>query len=266
MASKTEDLDVVLSDLAAEGDFLDEIVSREGVSFADATPSKGWTIGHQIGHLLWTDRMSLLACRDAAGFARQAEAFGADPETTINAGAGAEAARPTTELIQAWRQGRADLLAALFALPAGSRVPWFGPTMSVAGMASTRIMETWAHGLDVTDALGLDPLPTARLRHIAEMGVRTRDFAFSIHGRRSPWSAFRVELTAPDGGTWTWGPPNAADRITGSALDFCLLVSQRRHRDDLALVATEGMADQWMDIAQVFAGPPGSGRSARVNS
>lgn len=266
MPSKTEELDRALSDLEAEGAYLDDIVTQDGVSFGDRTPSKGWSIGHQIGHLLWTDRVSILACRDPAGFARQAEAFGADPETTINDGASLEAGRPADELIEAWRQGRADLMAALSDLPAGSRVPWFGPNMGVAGMASTRIMETWAHGLDITDALGLDPVPTLRLHHIAEMGVRTRDFAFSIHGRRSPWSAFRVELGAPDGGTWTWGPANAADRITGSALDFCMLVAQRRHRDDLALAATEGMADEWMDIAQVFAGPAGPGRSAHVNS
>ncbi|QNK83382.1 TIGR03084 family metal-binding protein [Nakamurella sp. PAMC28650] len=266
MPSKTEDLNLALSHLEAEGAYLDEIVTQDGVSFSEPTPSKGWTIGHQIGHLLWTDRVSILACRDPAGFARQAEAFGADPEKTINAGAGLEAGRPTGELIEAWREGRADLLTALSGLPAGSRVPWFGPTMGVASMAATRIMETWAHGLDITDALGLDPVPTARLHHIAEMGVQTRDFTFSIHGRRSPWSAFRVELAAPDGGTWTWGPATAADRITGSALDFCMLVAQRRHRDDLALVATEGMADQWLDIAQVFAGPAGPGRSARVSS
>ncbi len=266
MVTTIEELDVVLFDLEAEGEHLDEIVARDGVSFADATPSHGWTIGHQIGHLLWTDRVSLLACRDPAGFARQAEAFGADPEMTNNAGADLGAGRPTPELMQAWRQGRADLLGALSDLAAGSRVPWFGPGMSVADMASTRIMETWAHGLDVTDTLGMDPTLTPRLRHIAEMGVRTRDFAFSIHGRRSPWSAFRIELSAPGGDRWTWGPEDAADRITGSALDFCMLVAQRRHRDDLALVATAGMADQWMNIAQVFAGPPGCGRSARSHS
>lgn len=266
MASQNEVVDVALHDLEAEGEYLDEILVSSGSSFDTATPSPGWTIGHQIGHLLWTDRVSLLACRDPAGFARQAEAFGADPETTINTGAGREIARPALALMKAWRQGRADLLGALSGLPAGSRIPWFGPAVGVADMAATRIMETWAHGLDVTDALGLDPVPTSRLRRIADMGIQTRDFAFSVHGRRRPWSSFRVELSAPDGDTWTWGPSDARDRIAGSALDFCLLVAQRRHRDDLALVATEGMADQWMDIAQVFDGPPGSGRVARVHS
>lgn len=266
MASKKEMVDLVLSDLEAESDHLDQILVSSGMSFDTATPCLGWTIGHQIGHLLWTDRVSLLACIDPVGFARQAEDFGADPKTTIDGGAAVEIARPALELMKVWRKGRADLLSALSGLPAESRIPWFGPAVSVADMASTRIMETWAHGLDVTDALGLEPVPTARLRRIAEMGVQTRDFAFSVHGRRRPWSPFRVELSGPDGGSWTWGPSDAPDRITGSALDFCLLVTQRRHRDDLALMATAGMADQWMDIAQVFDGPAGSGRVARVHT
>ena len=260
----SEELTLALTDLEDEGNYLDEVLGRDGVDLSAPTPSPGWTIAHQIGHLLWMDRVSSLACLDPAGFARQAEAFGADPHTTINAGAATEAGRDRAELLETWRKGRSDLLNALYDLPTDARIPWFGPAMSVSGLASARIMETWAHGLDVTDALGLPPVATSRLRHIAELGVQTRDFAFSIHGMRSPWSAFRIELTAPDGATWTWGPAKAADRITGSALDFCLLVAQRRHRDDLELTATSGPADDWLDIAQVFAGPAGSGRNPRT--
>ena len=262
MAATTEELDLALTDLEDEGNYLDEIVTRDDLDLSQPTPSPGWTIAHQIGHLLWTDRVSTLACLDPAGFGRQAEAFGGDPHTTINAGAVTEASRDGHELLETWRKGRSDLMNALYDLPAAARIPWFGPAMSVVGMASARLMETWAHGLDITDALGLPPVATSRLRHIADLGVRTRDFAFSIHGLRSPWSAFRIELTAPDGSNWTWGPVKAADRISGSALDFCLLVTQRRHRDDLALDTEGSLADQWLDIAQVFAGPAGSGRSA----
>ena len=59
---------------------------------------------------------------------------------------------------------------------------------------------------------------------------------------------------------WTWGPEDAADRVTGPAIDFCLLVTQRRHRDDVRLVADGPAADEWLGIAQAFAGPPGPGR------
>ena len=127
-------------------------------------------------------------------------------------------------------------------------------------MATARLMETWAHGQDVADALGVDRPATARLRNVAHIGVRTRDFAYAIRGLTPPAEPFRVELTAPDGSAWTWGPDDAAQRVNGPALDFCLLVTQRRHRDELALRATGPDADTWLEIAQAFAGAPGPGR------
>jgi uncharacterized protein (TIGR03084 family) len=122
-------------------------------------------------------------------------------------------------------------------------------------------METWAHTQDIADALGVIREPTGRLRHIAHLGVSTRGFSYAIRGKTPPPVPVRVELTAPDGAVWTWGPAEAIDRVTGPALDFCLLVTQRRHRDDLALAIEGPAATGWMAIAQAFAGPPGPGRS-----
>ena len=93
--------------------------------------------------------------------------------------------------------------------------------------------------------------------------MRTRDFAFSVHGLEPPAEEFRVELTAPSGDLWAWGPEDAAQTVTGSAYDFCLLVTQRVNRADTDLVAIGRDADRWLDIAQAFAGPPGEGREAR---
>jgi uncharacterized protein (TIGR03084 family) len=104
--------------------------------------------------------------------------------------------------------------------------------------------------------------PTARLRHIAHLGHRTFGHSFATHGRAAPVGAVQVRLRAPDGSVWTFGPDDATDRVEGPALDFCLLVTQRRHRADLALRATGAAAREWLDVAQAFAGPPGSGRLA----
>ena len=127
-------------------------------------------------------------------------------------------------------------------------------------MATARLMETWAHTTDVADALRVRREPTARLRHVAHLGVRTRNFAYGVRNLTPPAEEFRVGLTAPDGAVWTWGPQDAAQRVTGSALDFCLLVTQRIHRDDTDLVAVGEDAARWLDIAQAFAGLPGEGR------
>ncbi|SHI18522.1 TIGR03084 family protein [Streptomyces sp. 3214.6] len=251
----------VLDDLRAESDELDRLVAELGPEqWTLPTPAVGWTVAHQIAHLAWTDRSSVLAVTDQGAFAREVEKALAEPGDFVDNGAQEGADKPPARLLADWRAGREALADALRAAPAGARFPWYGPPMSAASMATARLMETWAHGLDVADALGVAAVPTDRLRHIVRLGVRTRDFAFGMHGLPTPFEEFRVELTGPSGELWTYGPPDADDRVTGTALDFCRLVTQRAHRDDLALHAEGPDADQWLDVAQAFAGPPGKGR------
>jgi uncharacterized protein (TIGR03084 family) len=249
----------VLADLRAEGDALDAVVATlDDADWQRPTPAAGWTIAMQIAHLTWTDEQALRALTDPEGFAvfvREGDRPGLVDDTARDGAAAAPA-----ELLARWRSRRTELAALLVAVPDGTRVPWFGPPMSVASMATARLMETWAHGLDVTDALGLHPSVSPRLKHVAHIGVRTRDFAFGQHGLPAPAEPFRVELTAPDGELWAWGPEDAAQRVSGPALDFCLRVTQRRHRADLDLTATGPDADRWLDLAQAFAGPSGGGR------
>jgi uncharacterized protein (TIGR03084 family) len=128
---------------------------------------------------------------------------------------------------------------------------------------TARFMETWAHALDVYDALGIAHDPTDRMRHVAHLGIRTRGFAFTAHELEPPAEELRVELVAPSGELWSWGPEDAEQRLSGSAYDFCRLVTQRVHRDDTDLVATGPDAETWLGIAQAFAGPAGGGRSKR---
>jgi uncharacterized protein (TIGR03084 family) len=255
------DVAEVLRDLAAESSDLEALLAaRPDRDWRRATPAEGWTVADQIGHLTWTDEVALLSATDADAFAAALHEALREFDGYIDRVAAERATQAPQQLRASWRAGRAALADALAAAPAGHKLPWFGPPMSPTSMATARLMETWAHGQDVADALGVPRPPTDRLRHIAHIGVRTRDFAYLARDRTPPSSAFRVEVTGPGGDTWTWGPNDAAQRVTGPALDFCLLVTQRRHRDDLALVATGNDADEWLDIAQAFAGPPGTGR------
>ena len=251
----------MVADLRAESDELDDLVAGlPAERWATPTPAPGWTIAHQIAHLLWTDRVALIAVTDEPGFAGVLEAAAANPTGFVDEGAERLAAAPPGALLADWRGTRARLHDELLAVADGRKLPWFGPPMSAASMATARLMETWAHGLDVADALGVKRPATARLRSIAHIGVRTRDFAFAINGLTPPVDAFRVELRAPDGSTWTWGPDDAAQRVTGSAEDFCMLVTQRRPRAALDVTAEGADAQRWLTIAQAFAGPPGGGR------
>jgi uncharacterized protein (TIGR03084 family) len=251
----------VVDDLAAESAEVDAMVAGlDAEQWSTATPAPGWTVAHQVAHLAWTDDAALLAVGEPDAFADLLRNAVQDPYGYVDEGAEQGAKEEPEALLARWRKGRAELDRQLRDLPDGARIAWFGPPMSAASMATARLMETWAHGLDIADALGVQRETTARLRHVAHLGVRTRGFAYLVRELDPPEAPIRVELTGPGGEQWTWGPEDAGQRVVGPALDFCLLVTQRRHVDDLSLVAVGADAEHWLTIAQAFAGPPGAGR------
>lgn len=253
----------VLDDLREESEELDRLVAGlTPEQWGAPTPAPRWSAAHQVAHLAWTDEVAVLAATDTGAFAAHVAEAAAAPDTFVDVAADAGVAGQTPDALLAhWRASRERLQDALRAARPGTRVPWYGPPMSVTALATARLMETWAHGQDVADAIGAVRTPTARLRHVAWIGVRARDYAYAVRGLQPPREAVRVELTAPDGVTpWAYGPEGADQYVTGPALDFCLLVTRRAHRADLALHADGPDADRWLDIAQAFAGPPGPGR------
>jgi uncharacterized protein (TIGR03084 family) len=255
----------VLTDLEAEGDRLEQLVvdlddSADG-GWRTPTPAPGWDVATQVAHLAWTDEVAVKAATDKEAWDAVVLEAIADPEGYVDVQALAIARRPG--LLERWRRARADLRATLVAMPQGEKMPWFGPPMSATSMATARLMETWAHSLDVHEALGAPVEDTDRIRHVAHLGVRTRNFAHHLHGLDAPAEEFRIDLVAPSGDVWSWGPEDAAQTVTGSAGDFCRLVTQRLHRADTDLVATGADVDRWLDIAQAFAGQPGEGRAPR---
>ena len=250
----------MVADLEAESAALDELVAPLPASaWANPTPAPGWTIAHQIAHLWWTDRVALTSITDEAAFGAVLRHAAANPSGFVDEGAEELAATPPAALLAQWRSTRRQLHQQLRLVAEGRKSRWFGPPMSAPSMATARLMETWAHGLDVADALGVTRPATERLRSIAHLGVRTRDYAFVVHGLTPPAEPFYVELSGPSG-VWTWGPTDAAQRVTGSAEDFCALVTQRRPRAELDVVAVGPDAARWLEIAQAFAGPAGAGR------
>ena len=259
-------LDELLEDLSMEGFELRQVVA--GLSEAgwrEPTPADGWDVAAQIAHLAWTDEAAIAATEWVAGDASAWDELVTEalenPEGYVDEAALAMATMPATDLLEHWDGVRGELAGALANVPDGQKLPWFGPPMSPASMATARFMETWAHGLDVREALGLAYEPSDRIKHVCHLGTRTRDFSYGVHGLTPPSSPFRIELTAPSGEVWEWGPDDAVQSVRGPAYDFARLVTQRIHRDDTALEATGEDAEKWLSIAQAFAGPAGSGRA-----
>jgi uncharacterized protein (TIGR03084 family) len=260
------DMASICADLGAEHADLDALVAGLDDSAWDTqTPAEGWTIRDQISHLTYFDERALLAATDPDAFrAWRDSSVAADLMPTDRDPADIALGRSMkpAELLERWRQGRTQLLKALEVHDPKARVPWFGPDMSALSKATARLMETWAHGQDVADALGVQREPSDRLKHICHIGVRALPYAYSIRQMELPSEPLRFEVTSPSGEVWTWGPEDASNVVRGSALDLALVVIQRRHRDDTALEAVGPVADEWLSIAQAFAGPPGPGRPA----
>jgi uncharacterized protein (TIGR03084 family) len=248
----------ICDDLVAEHDDLDRLVAPlEPAQWDLATPADGWSIRDQVSHLWFFDQRALMALTDPVAFAEDAERLmsAGSTETSVVPGRNISPAL----LLDSWRADRSLLVAHARNVDPSARVPWYGPAMGARSFITARLMETWAHGQDVADALGVQRVPSTRLRHVAHIGVRARPFSYAINARPMPDVEVYVELTAPHGAVWTWGEPGT-QRVTGDALDFCLLVTQRRHLADTDLVVEGDAAKEWISIAQAFAGPPGSGR------
>jgi uncharacterized protein (TIGR03084 family) len=259
------DLSALTADLVAETAWLDEVLSAlSPAQWRLRTPAPGWTVADQVSHLAYFDEATLLSIRDPDLFRLDAEALAGRGSDFPDQIAAEYRHLGGAELLRWFRAARLALLDGYASADPDARLPWYGLDMGLASSVTARLMETWAHGQDIADTLGIERPATGRLRHVAHLGVRSLPYSYLVNGLPQPDAPIRVELAAPDGGQWTWGPGDAADRVTGTALDFCLVVTQRRHRTDTGLVISGQTAGQWIAIAQAFAGPAGRGRPPRT--
>lgn len=251
---------IICKDLSDEYEALDNIVTTLDVNgWQKETPFFGWTVKDEISHIAYFDQTARLSARTPEKFQEHFKSmmngFRSFEELheKINAIGGN---LTNQELLEWWRKERRALLRSYEALHPKERLLWYGPTMSARSSATARLMETWAHGQDIVDAFHIKRAPTDRLKHIAHMGVATYLWSFKNRGLETREMAVRVELESPSGESWTWGDPKSHETVSGSALDFCLVVTQRRNVADTDIITTGDTAKKWMDIAQAFAGPP----------
>lgn len=255
------DLSQITDDLMAETALLTGLV--EGApeeTWSKATPAAGWSVRDQFIHLAYFDGAAVQAATDPTAFIQHRADVVRDVDGFTGTVAGRYRHMTGPEVLDWFHSARAELARVFTSLDPKARIPWYGPDMSPASAITARLMETWAHGQDVFDALGRDHPPGPGLRHVAHLGVKTFANSFRVRGLDVPTAEVGVELTGPDGDIWRWGPEDGADRVRGNAVDFCLVVTQRRHLDDTGLSVEGPVARTWMGVAQAFAGPPGPGR------
>jgi uncharacterized protein (TIGR03084 family) len=256
------DLAGLVEDLLDERAALDQrVADLTEEQWRTPTPAVGWDVRDSISHLLFFDTEALQALTDPPAFQEHL----ADLLTIDGWPNGLDVAPGRAlggaRLLAAWREARTSLMTAIGSADPTVRVPWYGPAMSLASFTTARMMETWAHGQDVADALGLPPVISPRLKHVCHIGIGARAYAHAVHGQSDSGAPVRFSLVSPAGEQWVWGPADAADVVSGTALDFALLVTQRRHLSDTALSVVGGTATHWMSFAQSYAGGAGYGRA-----
>ncbi|RSM56196.1 TIGR03084 family protein [Amycolatopsis sp. WAC 01376] len=251
----------IIKGLIADAAEFDELVAGlPEQSWLLPTPAPGWTIRDQVAHVSFVFRLAGLAAADAAAFQAATAKLDGGFSATVNAALADYAGHTVEELSARWRSERDTAIRALTTVPPGRTVPWLVDPLPPDVLACAGMMELFGHGQDIADTLGIRRRRTDRLRYLAGFGVRTWEFGYRARGLTPPESGFHFELIAPSGAVWEFGPDETDQRITGPAEDFCLLVTRRRHRDDLELVASGADADHWLDIAQAYRGPAGPGR------
>lgn len=269
MTTSTPTAASVSADLQAEQEALDEIVAGlDAAQWELPTPSERWSVRDQIGHLAFFDQTAAWAITDEDRFRASLDGLApvfapdAGPDVMDTLTLGPFRAMSPDELLAAWRTNRELLADAAATLADDTRVIWYGPSMGAKSFLTARLMECWAHGQHVLDAVGATRAPTDRLQHIAQLGFITRKWTYINRQMDAPVSEVRVELAAPSGATWRFGSNDAAQSVTGSAEDFCLVVTQCRHVDATDLVVVGNDARDWMTKAQAFAGGATDGPAA----
>ena len=237
--------DVLLGDLAAEHQVLDDLVGPLPQElWTKPSPSPGWILAHQIHHLDVSEGAALLALTGHSD--RVFAPTGRWPDRPLP--------NDPAEVLDNWRVSRAASLKAMAGLDARAPVVWGDGPMTCRSFATARLMETWAHGLDCFTTLGLKPVDTDRLRHVAHLGYRALPYAFRSQGVNppAPVSELRLKLTSPSGQVWTYGNDDAPHSITGSAAHWCRVATRRMAAEDSDLVATGALAHSVLNVARAY--------------
>ncbi len=246
-------------DFRDESEALFELLAPLGdADFDQATQFKGWTLNDVLGHLHMWNWAADLSLTDGDGFLTFVE--GAMPDIRAGSLRGFEAkwreGLSGQKLRDAWREFYQPMSGRFADADPKLRVKWAGPDMSVLSSITARLMETWAHGQEIYDTLGVERVNADRIKNIAVLGVNTFGWTHINRGWDVPETPPCVKLTAPSGETWEWNGPAADNVVEGSAEQFCQVVTQTRNLADTDLKVTGGVAQRWMSVAQCFAGPP----------
>jgi uncharacterized protein (TIGR03084 family) len=216
------------------------------------TPARLWDVRDTIGHLADSDEMAYDTITGGPYTLNAVAARAASGDDVTFQGVMRGRKRAGREVLAWWDRAAGATREALAGLDPDTRLPW-GIGMKATSLVSARLMETWAHGLDVAAALGVEARDTDRLAHVAWLATRALPYAYSVADRTPPAGELRVELTLPSGNDWAYGPNDAPNRITGPASEYCRVFVQRLDADAATHLVVEGeVATSALDVARAY--------------
>lgn len=247
-------------DFRTECDAIHALVTPlEADVLSQPTAFKNWSVDAILRHLHVWNVAADLSLTDAAAFKTFFAQVG---EAVAKGGMSAFEAEyldglSGPKLVATWADFYPQLADHFAAADPKQRVAWAGPSMSARSSITARLMESWAHAQAIYDMLGKVRADGDHIRNIVVLGVNTFGWTYKNRKMQVPETMPLLELTAPQSGeVWLYGEASDAGRISGSASEFCQVVTQTRNIADTALQVEGEFAREWMAMAQCFAGPP----------
>ncbi|HEY7439962.1 MAG TPA: maleylpyruvate isomerase family mycothiol-dependent enzyme [Acidimicrobiia bacterium] len=249
----TDTMSELLGDLEAEQALLTDVLETlDRDDWFRPTPAWSWDVRDTIAHLADTDELAIDTCLDGPRSLTAFSAQCASPEDLTFAGVLKGRRLAGLDVLAWWQETQAREREVLRSLDPDGRVPW-GLGMRSTSFVVARLMEAWAHSLDVHAALDAPFADTDRLRHVAWIGTRALPYAYSVAGVEAPAEPLRVELSLPSGASWTYGPETASDRIVGPASEYCRVFVQRLRPEEAPNLTTTGAgARRSLGVARSF--------------
>jgi uncharacterized protein (TIGR03084 family) len=247
-------------------DFRDEVAELSRLlkqlrndDWSRATLFKGWTINDVILHLYASDYVAAASVRSPDEYAQLRGDMQQKRRSGLSMIEESRLRFPDLKgnaLFKLWELQANELCSLLSQRDPQERLSWSGPDMSVRMFVTARQMETWAHGQEIYDVMGVERVSHDRIKNIVTIGVKTFGWSFANRGLDIPTEVPRIELIGPSGDVWTWNSEASENLIQGSAVEFCQVTTQVRNIEDTELSVRGDVATKWMQIAQCFAGPP----------
>ena len=235
------------------------LINADKNSFKLKTQFKSWTINDVLYHLHVWNIAALLSLKNENEFKEFMQNFMEAVKSGNSAREYEKILSDNAEgldLLHLWKETYEKISNEFAKSDPKKRVKWAGPDMSVRSSITARHMETWAHGQEIFDQLGFERIDTDRIKNIVVIGVNTFGWTYINRNLSIPEKMPKLSLLSPSNELWEWNEDNEEDMISGSATEFSQVVTQVRNINDTSLKVSGKIANEWMSIAQCFAGPP----------